>query len=142
MSTSVSSSDDCPVNSKIRRRIIPPTTIPRPIPTLIPPIPSVFPPLFNPFTFISSPTTPLSLNFPHSSPPPILNTHTLTPAITQPVPAVIAPLPAALNQRIRQLSSYQSHGQQSFGTTIASTTTTRMLKRKTTKIWKPYDIKS
>uniref|UniRef100_A0A0R3S4E3 Runt domain-containing protein n=1 Tax=Elaeophora elaphi TaxID=1147741 RepID=A0A0R3S4E3_9BILA len=120
------SSDDYPVTSKVRRRIST-TTIPRPIPTLIPPIP-VFPSLFNPFPFVPNPPlpTPVSLNFPHSS---LLNP--IAPAVVrQSVPPVATPLLAVFTQRTRQPS--QSEEQP-----IGART-----RRKTTKIWKPYDIKS
>ncbi|KAL3999084.1 Runt domain family protein [Acanthocheilonema viteae] len=119
------SSDNCSANSKVRRRISI-ATIPRPIPTLIPPIP-VFPSLFNPFPFIPNPPLPppVSLNFPHS---PLLNP--TAAVVRQPLPPVVTPLPAVLTQRTRQLP--QSN-EQPIGTRT---------RRKTTKIWKPYDIKS
>ncbi|KAM3721047.1 Segmentation protein Runt [Dirofilaria immitis] len=132
-STSISS-DDCPISSKIRRRISTITTtsttsasIPRPISTVIPPVP-VFPTFFNPFSFLPNPPLPtppsISLNFSH---PPLLNPTTL---ITQQIPPVITPLPAVLTQRPRQIpySVDQSIGART--------------RRKTIKIWKPYDIKS
>ncbi|EFO12933.1 hypothetical protein LOAG_15598 [Loa loa] len=124
------SSDDCPITSKIRRRIST-TPIPRPIPTntLMPtPIP-VFPSLFNPFPFISNPSIPppVSLNFPHS---PLLNP--TTTIIRQPIQPFVTPLPAVLTQRIRQLPQPGAN-EQPIGTRT---------RRKATKIWKPYDIKS
>uniref|UniRef100_A0A8R1TPS4 Runt domain-containing protein n=1 Tax=Onchocerca volvulus TaxID=6282 RepID=A0A8R1TPS4_ONCVO len=117
------SSTNYPITGKIRRQTSA-TSIPTPIPDLIPPI-SVFPSFFNPFPFISTPplpTPPIPLNFPHS---PLLNS-----PITQPIPPVVTPLPAVLTQRIRQLP-------QSVQQPVAI-----RRRRKTTKIWKPYDIKS
>ncbi|EJW86733.1 runt [Wuchereria bancrofti] len=120
------SSDDCPVTSKIRRRIST-ATIPRPIPTLMPSVP-VFPSLFNPFPFIPNAPlpAPVALNFPHS---PLLNPNTAG-IVRQPIPSFVTPLPAVLTQRIRQLPQSQEQS-------IATRT-----RRKATKIWKPYDIKS
>lgn len=92
----------------------------------MPPIP-VFPALFNPFQFIPNPPVPtaVSLNFPHS---PLLNP--TTAIVRQPIPPVVTPLPAVLTQRTRQLPQSE---EQPIGTRT---------RRKATKIWKPYDIKS